>query len=197
DLGSARFWIQHCKNQHNHLCNLTSHADGLRFIDCVARKVVQPTSRADYAALSYRWPSIPPTRLPSLRTRSCPAVVRDSMEVTLSLGYRYLWVDMFCINQKDDEDKARQIGNMDLIYRGAELTIIAACDSAMGLVGVSSPRPEDDILRLGEVTFFQTIRQPWDGVSLSEWNTRAWTFQEALLSRRRLIFTESQALFVC
>ncbi len=29
------------------------------------------------------------------------------------------------------------------------------------------------------------------------WSSRAWTYQEGLLSRRRLLFTESQVYFQC
>lgn len=40
--------------------------------------------------------------------------------------YRYLWVDRYCIDQDDVAEKKEQIAQMDRIYRGAELTIIAA-----------------------------------------------------------------------
>ncbi|KAK3384615.1 hypothetical protein B0T24DRAFT_589156 [Lasiosphaeria ovina] len=58
---------------------------------------------------------------------------------------------MFCINQNDEQDKAQQIGNTDLIYRGAEVTIVAACEPNKGLVGVNSPRPQYDVLHVDEL----------------------------------------------
>ncbi|KAK0709844.1 hypothetical protein B0T26DRAFT_805474 [Lasiosphaeria miniovina] len=47
------------------------------------------------------------------------------MEVTLSLGYRYLWIDMFCVNQNDERDKAQQVGNMDLIYKSPSQPLVS------------------------------------------------------------------------
>lgn len=49
--------------------------------------------------------------------------VRDAVEVTRMLGFRYLWVDAFCINQDCDSDKGREIGKMATIYKNAAVTI--------------------------------------------------------------------------
>ena len=38
---------------------------------------------------------------------------------------------------------------------------------------------------------------PRSDIAKSKWNTRAWTYQEALLSRRRLVFTPRQVYFQC
>ncbi len=47
------------------------------------------------------------------------------MEVSRSIGYRYLWVDSLCIIQDDRQDKDLQISMMDEIYRSATLTLAA------------------------------------------------------------------------
>lgn len=36
-----------------------------------------------------------------------------------------------------------------------------------------------------------------DSIKQSKWATRGWTYQEGCLSRRRLIFTEKEVLFLC
>jgi len=41
------------------------------------------------------------------------------------------------------------------------------------------------------------VENPAIDIGTSEWNTRAWTSQEALLSRKRLIFTDRQVYFQC
>jgi hypothetical protein len=41
------------------------------------------------------------------------------------LGYKYLWIDAFCIIQSDETDKARELVKMDDIYRYALFTIYA------------------------------------------------------------------------
>lgn len=60
------------------------------------------------------------------------------MIVVPNLGERYLWVDQYCIDQNDADDKHAQIGNMAAIFEGAYATIVAfsATDSASGLPGV-------------------------------------------------------------
>lgn len=69
----------------------------------------------------------------------------DALSVTKALGYRYLWVDKFCIDQTDENAKLEQIRHMDSVYECAELTIIAAAgaDGSNGLPGVASrPRKQ-------------------------------------------------------
>ncbi|KAF2034488.1 hypothetical protein EK21DRAFT_108106 [Setomelanomma holmii] len=45
----------------------------------------------------------------------------DALDVLRPLdgGWRYLWFDAICINQSDMEERARQVQNMLLIYKGA------------------------------------------------------------------------------
>jgi hypothetical protein len=61
------------------------------------------------------------------------------MIVTKRLGFRYLWVDRYCINQNNADEVAEQCSKMDLICQHAELTIIAAIgdDPTYDLFGVS------------------------------------------------------------
>ncbi|KAL1800053.1 hypothetical protein ACET3X_000395 [Alternaria dauci] len=55
-----------------------------------------------------------------------PATIEDSITATLRLGYRYLWVDKYCVHQQDSSDKHIQIQQMDIIYASAQTTLIAA-----------------------------------------------------------------------
>jgi hypothetical protein len=52
-------------------------------------------------------------------------------------------------------------------------------------------------LRLGDYLLTETLPDPERSVEGSEWATRAWTYQEAVLSRRRLVFTSDQILWEC
>jgi hypothetical protein len=69
-----------------------------------------------------------------------PATIQDAIEVTLSLGYQYLWVDKYCINQSNPRKLQDQVSMMDKIYATAALTIVATAgtDSSYALPGVST-----------------------------------------------------------
>ena len=97
--------------------------------------------------------------------------------------------------------KLSQIMQMDQIYSGADLTIVAAAgdDKFYGLPGVSeTPRIKKSSLQLLEGTVFSTGPDPCKHVSgHSPWSKRAWTFQEGVLSNRLLVFTDYQMSFYC
>ncbi|KUJ09378.1 HET-domain-containing protein, partial [Mollisia scopiformis] len=129
-----------------------------------------------------------------------PEVIEDSIFVTSSLGIQYLWVDRYCINQQDAADKHEQISNMDVIYANATITIIAAAgsDPDYGLPGVNGRmrklRPN---LKMRKLNIYASLPQVYISVKKSKWATRGWTYQEGLLSKRRLIFTDEQVHFDC
>ncbi|KAI0480731.1 HET-domain-containing protein [Xylariaceae sp. FL0804] len=220
-------WLATCAAFHGRPCRRAARGRGVpaRLIDCGARRVVAGRAGDRYVALSYVWGLkgqtaeqmtsaffAPPSgggcpdkaKLPD----RLPATVEDAMTVTRLLGYRYVWVDMFCIDQSDAEDKHRQIAHMDVVYAGADLTlIVAAGDSCHhGIPGVGArARQEQRQVDVdveggggGGLTLCQSFgEEVGREIRESRWWTRAWTFQEALLSPRRLIFTPSQAFFEC
>jgi Heterokaryon incompatibility protein (HET) len=76
------------------------------------------------------------------------------MHVTVSLGMEYLWVDRYCIDQSNKQNKHRQIQQMDLIYSAAQLTIIAAAgeDLNLGLPGINGTmRANQELLRIQDL----------------------------------------------
>lgn len=129
-----------------------------------------------------------------------PLVVEDAIKVVKKLGWRYLWVDRYCIPQEDGPEKHSLIYNMDQIYRGATLSIIANGEQNLkyGLPGVSSisrlPQPSIKIASEEYTLCWINMRTV---VEQSEWSTRGWTFQEALLSTRKLVFNDTQLYFQC
>jgi hypothetical protein len=120
------------------------------------------------------------------------------MYVSVSLGIPYLWVDRHCIDQNDAEAKHDTISSMDSIYQCASLTIIAASGSGPdhGLPGVRGTRRRSSRLS-GLADGLMAIGSPYTEIMDSMWNTRGWTYQEMFLSRRRLVFAESQMYFQC
>jgi hypothetical protein len=161
-----------------------------------------PTGQ-QYVALSYVWGHNSqgyPSRDSDILSEQCPAVIEDAIQATLRLNQRFLWVDRYCIDQSNAQEKHDQIANMDSIYSYANLTIVAAAGNGMasGLPGVDAtmrkPQPR---LRIGQETVISTLPTSSYEINRAEWSTRGWTFQEALLSRRRVVFMEHQVYFQC
>jgi hypothetical protein len=89
---------------------------------------------------------------------------------------------------------------MASVYGKALLTIIAAVgkDANHGLPDLETSRTKYEIVDLGR---FQIIRSHSSGygqlINRTTWVTRAWTYQEMLLSPRSLVFLENHIEWVC
>jgi hypothetical protein len=89
---------------------------------------------------------------------------------------------------------------MGQIYAAAALTIIAAIghDPSHGLPGISkSSRAVRSAVSGSSHLTVIPAHMDFDQVLHSPWSKRGWTLQESLLSTRRLILTDRQAIFVC
>ncbi|KAK1448740.1 hypothetical protein CMEL01_08055 [Colletotrichum melonis] len=209
DCERGRLWIDNCREDHGLDCDGSEHREGLvvpgmKLIDCETLHIKPGLETMPWVALSYVWgqsTTFSHQRDGKLLWEDMSASVKDAITVTRGLGYRYLWIDKYCIDQEDEREVEDQIRRMDLIYSKAELTIVAAAgqDETYGLPGVSlTERLEQNILHLDGITIMNTGPHPACYVEFkSKWFTRGWTFQEGLLSRRRIIFTEHQTFFEC
>jgi hypothetical protein len=216
DPDVVKAWMSAC-DTHHPLCAAPQSretAPELHFIDCQTRGIVSGNDLppgAQYVALSYVWGIKTSTKLgPETSMKNgnpgkflpehTSAAIEDTIRVTLTLGLRFLWVDKYCIDQKNQATKHRQIFHMDAVYRHASLTIIAAAgiDENAGLPGVTRDRPaRQTCIQTDEVCILSTLPSPVHQIVNSKWASRAWTFQEAILSRRRLVFTDEQLYFEC
>lgn len=89
---------------------------------------------------------------------------------------------------------------MDLIYSAAEIAIVSATgsSSSYGLSGAGpTNRTPLKSIKISNSLAFVPIKYAKDCISQSVWATRAWTLQEGLLARRRLVFTPEQIYFEC
>lgn len=129
DYDLLQGWYQFCAHHHRETCatNSNDYPKKLKVVDCRTQKIVAAPPSCSYVALSYVWgqqqsttvsrPNSPcrntdPSILPS---NIIPSVIKDAMTVVLKLGWQYLWVDRYCIDQ-DDEAKHAQISQMDKVY---------------------------------------------------------------------------------
>ncbi|KAK1773106.1 HET-domain-containing protein [Copromyces sp. CBS 386.78] len=200
-----RAWIKECGNHPT--CNYRSfdpsgshNRTTIRGIDCTTRRIVDLQPGDAYITLSYVWgnKALPNNKADRALPNTVPKAVEDAMIVVQQLGQRYLWVDQYCIDQHDEQDKHAQIRNMDHIYEGSHATIVAFSgeDSSSGLPGVSStPRIPQPRFTSSTVALLGFASVP--ALDSSVWMRRGWTFQEALLSRRLLLFAHDQVYFFC
>jgi hypothetical protein len=210
DRAVALEWLRFCEGNHK-VCNQPRQSipEGFCVLDCSTRaileweQVVDPHSH--YVALSYVWGTVqgatasgdpqPAGILPN----PLPRTIEDALLLTHNLGYRYLWVDRYCIPQDNAKSKHLQIQNMDVIYQNAVVTIIAAAgqDPHHGLPGVgTTPRNTQPCVNIGSRTLV-SVKYVTPEVLNSKWNSRGWTYQEGILARRRLLFTDTQVYFQC
>ena len=154
----------------------------------------------------------------SLAKATLPQTIVDAIDVARELGVDFIWIDALCIVQDDPNDLREQISSVALIYRSAIFTIIAAYgnDCNAGLAGyrpgtrkfeqkeVVVIPPGDQHPGMSLVSTCKSYRYPpvrfsrnEEDLDLSVWNTRGWTLQERVLSRRNLVFTKEQAMWVC
>jgi hypothetical protein len=150
-----------------------------------------------------------------------PKTISDAIALVRALGERYLWVDALCITQDDAEHKARDMAHMDVVYNKAFATVVAI-HGASADAGLPGARPgarpprriETLVVEAGsrdldygpdggdsneKVTLHLVATPPLLHFALeaSRWDTRGWTFQERLLSRRCLYFSEHYVYFQC
>jgi hypothetical protein len=202
--GLMESWLAHCQTHHRETCGKVQRIEipGFKVIDCDTERVVPAPIGCKYASLSYLWGSacLENPENDQKFIASAPPVITDSMTVTRLLGFRYLWVDRYCIPQDSDDEKLAQIQNMDAIYANSEVTIIAAAgeDPSYGLPGIGyRSRFCQPYVNIGTSRLVSTLPPPKDIVRSSKWAKRGWTYQEGLLSRRRLLFTDYQVIFEC
>ncbi|KAH9209012.1 heterokaryon incompatibility protein-domain-containing protein [Leptodontidium sp. 2 PMI_412] len=197
----VREWLNLCRNIHGNACRRQAIHEPIsrsfRLIDCAKVPPVVEVHNwgIEYAALSYVWGAGPEDGI------DWPKTVLDAVEVTRKLGLQYLWVDRLCINQSDPAEKDYLISRMTNIYEGADFTIVAAAGSGAshGLPGVrSTPRiPQPKYYLDSGNLLLSMLRDPRRDILESQYWTRGWTYQEGVLSNRRIVFTESQVYWEC
>lgn len=207
----GRSWVRKCASFHQPTCTPRSIGFPERVIECSTRTIIPGTRGVRYTALSYVWGlkenALKQERMLS-KTRGLwsrlpdelPQTFEDAIKVTSMIGYKYIWIDRYCIDQTDMADKQRQVAHMDIVYAGAQATIIVAAgdDCYSGIPGIgNTPRKAQRSMTVDGVDLYAFGDSVGKELRESKWWTRAWAFQEGLLSHRRLVFTESQAFFEC
>lgn len=189
--------------------------------------VTMPSNQPEpYVALSHTWGQTSTSarflitevqsfeeRVRGIPMQSLPQNFQDAIVVTQRWGIRYLWIDSLCIIQDSPSDWATEASRMHLVYAHAHLTIAA----------MSAASAHDGFLKRQQIPY-APVRVPYclpdnaeshgffylvlreghyalnefdQDVEGSVWNTRGWTLQERILSRRVVHFTKGLLFFEC
>jgi hypothetical protein len=210
-------WIQNC--QLDHSCKSiaqnplptrvldVSNKDALRLY-CSSENECQ-----NYACLSHCWGQFHPLITTTenihqlqnyVRLLDLPKTFQDAIYIVRKLGISYLWIDSLCIIQNSREDWQAESSKMASIYANCTVTIaasIAASDSQ----GCTATSPEMHrsrrLMYLSPEGSRQTISirrtlTHGHGATLPLLS-RAWVFQERLLSPRVVHFTNEELIWEC
>ncbi|KAF5608252.1 uncharacterized protein FSUBG_4788 [Fusarium subglutinans] len=206
DVDHIKKSLEHCQKHHSEQCNAKFDKRLLitKMLDVDTRKVVDCPDNCDYLALSYVWGGIHPAD-GALEAGKLPQTIEDAIALTKKLGKRYLWVDALCIDQSPNPtpeqaaSKAKQLQLMHLIYYSATITILAVAGprSDYGIPGISKARAGSTRERINGQDLVVVPPQIESEIKSSVWQTRAWTWQEDVLSTRKLYLTETQWVLEC
>ncbi|KAF2200144.1 hypothetical protein GQ43DRAFT_87898 [Delitschia confertaspora ATCC 74209] len=178
------------------------------------------TSFNEYAALSYNWTETSTTALTTSNVDSLlqglpldalPKEIKEAVAACIQLGLRYIWVDSLCVIQDSEEDRLRECCAMASVFRNAVVTIVSGNSSKpdshivietgmQNVTGVirSSSIATSTISSLSHndlLSSLGAIYHPSSGDRT--WDTRIWSFQERLLSKRLLHLTGEQMYWEC
>ncbi|PMD32320.1 HET-domain-containing protein [Hyaloscypha variabilis F] len=174
-----------------------------------------------YVALSYCWGNDDSMKLTRALLKDwkeviqfslLPKTLKDAVICTRRLGIRYLWVDRLCIIQDSEMDKDVEIAAMPQIYSGAYLTISAASANGSGDGFLKTTKEVHEAMARSWVELPYLSSEGARGLvtlklskSCEDFNSpdteaidsRAWTMQEQILSRRLLQFCTFHIVWKC
>ncbi|EPE29985.1 hypothetical protein GLAREA_01145 [Glarea lozoyensis ATCC 20868] len=132
--------------------------------------------------------------------KTLPKALQQSIRLIRELGIRYIWIDALCIVQDSSHSWNLNARAMHLIYGNAIFTLCAAdgLDVKTGLLALDeNHQPAQWFAASVQGANLMLHQSPEVNIEASQWNKRAWTFQERLLSKRCLIFTSGRVYFQC
>jgi hypothetical protein len=144
-----------------------------------------------------------------------PRTFQEAIEFARGLDIPYIWIDSLCVVQDDGEDWAREAAKMASIYQNSMITL-AGTKSNSSEQGLFSRDPLPTNARRLEFAdghgkphiLYVRLRRPhWDDKIGNDYShaqqrlypllTRAWCFQERLLSPRFVHFCGTELVWEC
>ncbi|KAI4607033.1 hypothetical protein J4E83_009788 [Alternaria metachromatica] len=187
----------------------------IRLVDTKTTKVKGP-----YCTLSHAWgprekPFLTTTvwnmakhLLTGITMNELPRNFQHAIHVTRFLKVRYIWIDSLAIVQAPFGDFAKEADLMHKVYRYSHCNIVAADskDAHGGLFKTRNPHEILPVTYQGTNARHHLGKKSWTIVPADLWEqellssaiySRAWVFQERILSPRILHFTKQQIFWDC
>lgn len=209
-----------CSSRHSQLCSVPERsAFPTRILNLESKAIrlnQHNSTEGRYAALSHCWGGAQPLRLTQdsleqfeigIAWHALPEVFQDAIRVTRALDISHLWIDSICIIQDSQSDWEWEAARMGEYYRNAHLTIAASSsansrqrflkdrDEAWKPVDFHIQSPMDD--GKAYAVRVQPLRAGTLNLITRPLSTRGWTFQENVISKRVVHFTNDYVIWEC
>lgn len=224
DIGNmVRNWYDQCSTKHAKCSKSSTKSIPKRVLDVGTAdkprlRLVENNNHlcGDYIALSYCWGTKPQTctyrhniedfKL-AIAESELPSTVKDAINITRALRVPFLWIDAFCIIQKDATDWNEQSSKMQEVYSESYLTLCASNASSVH-DGVFHSRQNttlevDSVLEDGAQRSVYLIPDVGNPSSLQHFTdltplgARGWCLQERLLPCRKVYLHKQQMIWEC
>jgi hypothetical protein len=219
-----RPWLSSCIKSHS--CGIEFRLEYLppRLLDCRGTnprlidgcEVLDTGDGRRYAALSHCWGQSPThillttdniaTLHNGIGFSELPPTFQDAIRVVRRAGVHYLWIDSLCIIQQGPRhlsDWQQHIKEMADIYSNCYFNI-AATHSKNSEGGCFVTRPPEfpglsllQSSRLNVPRLIGIVAGDYSNAAKMNLNSRAWVYQERLLSPRVVYYTENDVLWEC
>jgi hypothetical protein len=140
-----------------------------------------------------------------------PATFQHAFEIARALGIRYIWIDSICIVQDSPSDWEEESTKMGAIYSISYITIAAdwstsAIGGCYNMASDTVLEGDKDLIRITSILSDNSksslylgwaYRRKLPEIEGSILTTRAWAYQERVLSPRILHFTKKQVSWEC
>ncbi|RHZ46913.1 HET domain protein [Aspergillus thermomutatus] len=153
----------------------------LRLIHVQTRDVLatEGLGKKRYAIISYTWSQFRKEELLEWATSRAAG-----------LGYEYIWIDQYCIDQKNKQEKNAEIKRMRDYYKNAAQVLVLVPDvTSLASFNVASA---DQLIHVDAA--LNASRDVLKEIVSCEWLKRVWTFQEAWVARQCVLCTQEQML---
>jgi hypothetical protein len=185
DVELVMTWTDYCVEKH-HKCKDRKRITGfqVRLVDVKDRILKEFDDEGDemqeYVAVSYVHDETTGGTL--TLGADVPRIFEDAMSFTEQLGYRYIYIHPYC-----------QTEDLASVFSSADLTLVFTTPNSP----VSIPRTPQLSLQCDARLYLTSLLRPDLEISSSPWGRQGSTFQEGLLSTRRVVFTSSQVYWQC